>query len=147
MEKNNYQGPERRRFFRLDYVSPLAYKVCKEETISKLLAGYTSNVSQSGLLCNIRERVNKDDILWLCFDKDTLDICTDMEKRCLVYQSGVVGKVVRIEHRSDNTFNVGIQFITREEKNFSHIYPKIYFIEKTKDLGQKQAEEDNGQEA
>ena len=32
-----------------------------------LLQGYTVNVSQAGLLCNIKERVNLEDILWLSF--------------------------------------------------------------------------------
>jgi len=128
MEKN-YKGPERRKFVRLDYVSPLAYKVCRQETISKLLEGYTSDVSQSGVLCNIKEKVNKDDILWLSFDRDTLAICEALEKRSLIYQSGVVGKVARVEQKNNGEYSVGIQFITREEKNLTHIYPKIHFLE------------------
>lgn len=133
MENKMYRGPERRRFIRLNYVLPLAYKICKEETISKLLEGYTSNVSRSGLLCNLKEHVNKNDILWLCFDKDTLDICTDLEKSCLIYQSGIIGKVVRIEHKKDNTYSVGLRFLTREEKNVTYIFPKIHFMDKTKE--------------
>ncbi len=60
MKKNSaYNGKERRKFVRLDYLSPLAYKVCKKSTISKILKGYTSNISQSGLLCNIKDKVKK----------------------------------------------------------------------------------------
>lgn len=125
-----YKGTERRQFVRLGYTVPLAYKVCKKETISKLLEGYTANISSSGLFCNIKEHVHKDDILWLSFDKDTLNFCRDLDKRSFVYQNGVIGKVVRTEHKGDGTYNIGIQFITREEKNLTHIYPKIYFIEK-----------------
>lgn len=128
--EDNYEGPERRQFIRLDFVTPIAYKVCKEKTISKLLQGYTADISQGGLLCNIKEKVNKDDILWISFDRDTLDICQDLEKRCLIYQKGVIGKVVRVEPRFDGTYNIGIQFITREEKNLTNIYPKVYFLEK-----------------
>jgi hypothetical protein len=36
-----YNGPERRQFVRLDYSIPLDYKVCKQETLTKLLQGYT----------------------------------------------------------------------------------------------------------
>ena len=124
-----YQGREKRNFMRLEHISPLAYKVCREETINKLLQGYTADISQSGLLCNIKDRVNEDDILWLSFDKDTLNIFGEIEKRSLVYQNGIIGKVVRIEQRNDDTYNVGIQFITREEKNLTNIYPKFHFIE------------------
>jgi hypothetical protein len=132
MTEKVYKGPERRKFVRLDYVTPLAYKVCKQDTITKLLQGYTSNVSQAGLLCNMQEKVKKDDILWLSFDRDTLTICESLEKRSLIYQSGIIGKVVRIEPKENGNYSVGIKFVTREEKNLTNIYPKIYFIENMK---------------
>jgi len=125
-----YNGVERREFVRLDYVTPLACKVCKKETITNLLRGYTSNISRAGLLCNIKERVNQDDILWLSFDRSVLDICAELEKRALIYQNGVIGKVVRIQPGEDGVFDLGIRFITREEKNLTHIYPKIHFLKK-----------------
>jgi len=111
-----YIGPERRQFVRLEYVTPLDFKVCKKETISKLLQGYTSNVSKTGLLCTIKQKVEPDDILWLVFDRDTLSVCKDAEKSSIVYQNGIIGKVVRVELKEDNTHRVGIHFITREEK-------------------------------
>lgn len=132
MSKKVYKGQERRQFVRLDYTTPLAYKVCKKETISKLLQGYTANISQTGLLCNITEKVKKGDILWISFDRAALYICADIEKRSLIYQNGIIGKVARTELKSDGTYNVGIQFITREEKDSSHIYPKAYFLGKQK---------------
>lgn len=97
--KNEFKGSERRQFARLDYATPLAYKICKKETLSKLLQGYTSNVSESGLLCNMKDKVKKDDVLWLLFDRDVLNTCTGLEKASLIYQGGVVGRVVRVEHK------------------------------------------------
>jgi hypothetical protein len=130
MMEDTYTGTERRQFARLEYVTPLAYKVCKQETVSKLLEGYTSDISVAGLRCNIKHKVNQDDILWLAFDKDVLIICEDLDKRCLIYQNGILGKVVRIETKAeDNSFDVGIQFVTREEKNITNIYPKVRFSE------------------
>jgi len=140
VEQDNYKGPERRQFIRLDYVTPLAYKVCKEETIHKLLEGYTSNISPAGLLCNIKDKVKKDDILWLSFDKDTLSFCKELEKRSLIYQNGVIGKVIRVDHRDDSTYDVGIQFITREENISTYIYPKAYFTK-----GKQEGEQEEGQ--
>ena len=122
-----YRGPERRQFTRLDCATPVAYKVCKEETISKLLEGYTSNISQAGLLCNLKDRVNKNDILWLSFERSVLNMFEELDKRSLIYQNGIVGKVVRTAQRSDNTYDVGVCFITREEKNLNRIYPKVHF--------------------
>jgi hypothetical protein len=94
-----------------------------------LLEGYTSNISQSGLLCNIKQKVTKDDVLWLSFDRSTLSICEELEKRAFIYQNGIIGKVVRVDPKR-NSYDVGVQFITREEKNLTHIYPKIYFSQK-----------------
>lgn len=127
--KKKYQGFDRRKFVRLDYVSPLVYKICKKENIDKLLKGNTSNISESGILCNMEDKVNEDDILWLSFDKETIEFCKKLEETSLVYQGGVVGKVVRVEQKEDGKYNVGIRFITREEYNSTHIYPQIYFLD------------------
>jgi len=112
------ESKERRDFLRIDFATPLACKVCKRETLDKLLNGYTSNISQSGLLCNIRERVNENDILWLSFDRSVLHICEELEKRAFIYQSGIIGKVVRIVPINDGSFDLGVKFVTREEKGF-----------------------------
>lgn len=125
--ENSYKGIECREFERLNHVTPLAYKICNKQTISRLLQGYTSNVSAAGLLCNIKERVQKGDILWLSFDRDTLSVCEELEKRSLVYQNGIISKVVRVEQKPDNTYEVGVHFITREEKDTAHLYIKNDF--------------------
>jgi hypothetical protein len=124
----NYDGPERREFTRIEYALPLAYKVCRQETVSKLLQGYTSDVSQSGLLCKISERLNRDDIIWLSFDRAILNICQDLEKRVFIYQNGIIGKVARVEESCEGAFDVGVHFITREEKNNTNIFPKVHFL-------------------
>jgi len=110
---------ERREFIRLDYSTPIAYKICKKETISKLLEGYTSNISSSGLLCNVKETVSPEDILWLSFDRGVLSICEEIEKRIFIYQNGIIGKVVRVEEKGFDNFDVGIKFITREEQDLT----------------------------
>ena len=123
--ENNYHGQERREFARLPYSKPLAYKVCKQETLSMLLEGYTVNVSQAGLLCNIKEKVNLEDILWLSFDKSVLIICSEMERKSLIYQNGVIGKVVRVDVNDNQTYDIGIKFITRVENDENKIGVRI----------------------
>jgi hypothetical protein len=125
---NSLQGMERRSFVRLEFSAPLGYKVCKQETVSRLLNGYTSNVSIAGLLCRLTEKVNIDDILWLCFDRATLAICAELEKNAFIYQNGVIGKVVRIDPEETGDYQVGVRFITREETNLTHVYPVIHFL-------------------
>jgi len=116
-EQSDYSGVERRQTLRIDYAVPLDYKICKTETISKLLEGYTSNVSPAGLLCNLKDKVEEDNILWLLFDRETLDFCSQIEKRSLIYQKGIVGKVIRVQDGQNGTYDVGIRFVTREEKD------------------------------
>ncbi|MDD5116746.1 MAG: PilZ domain-containing protein [Candidatus Omnitrophica bacterium] len=127
---DNFVENERRHYTRLEYSTPLGFKVCNKETISKLCAGYSMNISQSGISCSIREKVNTDDILWISFDRATLDFCKDLEKRVLIYQNGIIGNVTRVEPEEPGTYCIGVRFITREEKNSNNIYPKIYFFEK-----------------
>lgn len=121
-----YSGIERREFIRLKYIRPLVYKVCKRKTLSQLMHGYTANVSEAGLSCNIKGEIAKGDTLWLSFDHAILGICEDLEKRALIYQNGVIGKVAWVK-RKGSMNEVGIRFMTRKEKNLTHIFPKVYF--------------------
>jgi hypothetical protein len=127
---NNFAQDERRKFTRLEYSVPLGLKICNKETFSKLCVGYSVNISQSGISCSIGEKVNLGDILWLSFDRSTLDFCRELEKRALIYQNGIIGNVARVEPEEAGTYHIGVRFITQEEKNLDNIYPQIYFLEK-----------------
>ena len=120
----SHKGAERRKFLRLEHKTPLDYKVCKKETISKLLQGYTSDVSQAGLFCNVRHEVKLNDIVWLSFDRATLSICEELEKRCLIYQNGIIGKVVRAHPKASGAFDIGVRFLTREEQHIAGAFLK-----------------------
>ena len=144
MKKKIYKGPERRKFVRLDYISPIAFKICKKETISKLLDGYASNISEAGILCTIGEKVQKNDILWLSFDRGTLSICRDLEEKSLIYQGGIIGKVVRVESRGSSQ-NIGLQFITREEQNLTNIYPKIKFLKENIAISEEELNDEDAE--
>jgi len=128
MTSHNYTGPERRRIERFEWAAPLAYKICKKETVSRLLDGYTVDVSSNGLRCTVKDKVNTSDILWLSFDRGQLATYQEIEKNTLIYQNGVIGQIVWVDRKDDDTYDVGIQFITRQEKNFTHIYPKVHFL-------------------
>ena len=128
--ENTYTRSERRQFPRFEHATPLAYKVCSKDTISKLLEGYTADISQSGLSCKIQNRVSKDDVLWLSFDRAVLSFCIEIDKKVFIYQNGIIAKVARVEALEDNSYDVGVQFILREEKNLSYIYPDVHFFKK-----------------
>ena len=123
-----FSGSERREFARLPFSKPLAYKVCKKETLSMLLEGYTVNISPAGLLCTIKDKVNLEDILWLSFDKSILIICSEMERKSLIYQNGVIGKVVRINKSENQDYDIGVKFITRVEKDAREFSSRISLL-------------------
>jgi len=122
MESAIHDDTEHRKFIRLEFVTPITCKVCKQETITKLFNGYSVNISEAGILCKIKEIVNTGDIIWLSFDKTTLTICENVEKRCFIYQSGIIGKVVRTQLVEDSLNSVAVQFFTREEMTPSAFY-------------------------
>jgi hypothetical protein len=130
--EENYSGSEKREYARLPFSKPLAYKVCKQETLSMLLEGYTVNISPAGLLCNINDKVNLEDVLWLSFDKSILIICSEMERKSLIYQNGVIGKVMRIDTNENRTYDVGIKFITRVENDSPEIRSRISLLKNEK---------------
>jgi len=126
--ENQFQGQDRREHERFDCMTPLAYKICNQETLSKLFQGYTVNVSESGLLCSIHDNVKLEDVMWLSFNKSVLELCASMDKHSFFYQNGIIGKVVRISDKEDGTHEVGIHFITREEQNFVNTHANTRFI-------------------
>jgi len=130
--EDTYTGSERRQFPRFEHVTPIAYKVCSKDIVSKLLQGYTADISQSGLSCKLQNRVNRDDIMWLAFDRAILSVCEEIDRKVFIYQNGIIAKVARVKPLENNYYDVGVQFILREEKNLSYIYPSVHF------LGQKQ---------
>ncbi|MCX7661365.1 MAG: hypothetical protein N2Z79_01615, partial [Candidatus Omnitrophica bacterium] len=94
----------------------------------------------------LKEKVKKNELLWLSFDRSALNICEEIEKKSLIYQNGIIGKVIWVKRKKNNTYDVGIKFLTREEKNLTHIYPKIYFLEKQGKLDSALSEEEEWDE-
>ena len=114
--KRNSNQDERRDYLRLSYKKPLMYKICKRTTVSKIMQGYSRNISNSGLSCNLNEKVTEGKILWLRLDVGALELCKDIERRSVIIQHGVLGKVVWQKKMADSTYNTGVRFLTREEK-------------------------------
>lgn len=114
--KEKKQKFDRRNTLRVDCHSLIRFKICKEETISKIMEGYTQNVSPSGLKCTITQKVPKGCTLWMQLDREILTLCEEIDKKAVILQHGILGKVVWAEKTPENSYDVGIQFITREEK-------------------------------
>ena len=117
MNTKNANITERRATVRLTCQTPLIFKVCREDILSKLMEGYTQDVSRDGLRCTISNRVPKGCTLWLKLDRDALAMCEEVEKKAVILQQGILGKVVWIDKRADKNYEIGLQFIIREVKN------------------------------
>ncbi len=116
MRNKNVNATERRAVVRVTCQTPLTFKVCKEETISKIMEGYTHDISPDGLRCTITEKVPMGCTLWLRLDKDALGMCEEIERKAVILQQGILGKVIWIDKQKNNSYDVGLQFVTREEK-------------------------------
>ena len=79
--------------------------------------GYTQNISQSGLMCTLNSVVPKDSTLWLKLDSGALNLCSEMEKRCVILQQGILGKIAWLKKNKDKSVDIGVRFLTREEKH------------------------------
>ncbi len=75
-------------------------------------------------MCNIKESVPQDSTLWLKLDTGALKLCSEIEKRCVIIQQGILGKIAWFKKRKDKSVDIGVQFVTREEKHPLKNYEK-----------------------
>ena len=112
---------DRREFFRIHFSTPLRFKSYspQESRGGEEHKGTSQNISQSGILFHTKnEPPQLSSILWLDLDFRTLKICEEIENRALIYNNGVLGRVVRVEEApADNAFDIGVCFLTRDQKN------------------------------
>lgn len=115
-EKQGLQN--RREFFRLKFSAPVRFKSYPKTPQE---SGVSQNISQSGILFQTSENPPQlSSLLWMDLDLRTLNICQEIENRALILHNGVVGKVVRVEENQRN-YDIGVCFLTQEEKNSSQI--------------------------
>ena len=117
MSKNDHII-EKREFFRLNFSSPLEFKSYNPE--APQADGASKNISQSGVLFQTKQNPPAiSSILWMNLDMRSLKICQEIEKRALVFNNGLLGKVVRVEEdpTTGKAYDVGVCFLTRDQQN------------------------------
>ncbi len=110
---------EKREFFRLDFTAGLEFKSYQPEEGLESKA-MVQNVSQSGVLFSTQSSPPAiSSILWMNMDIRTLKICQEIENRALIFNKGLLGKVVRVEEdaRTGKSYDVGVCFLTRDQQN------------------------------
>ena len=134
------ESQDRREFFRLTFKSPLKYRsyaagtgeVAAKDADSE--AGTSKNISTSGVLFQTQAPPKVSSILWMNLDIRTLKICQEIERRVLIFNNGILGRVVRIEEdpAKGNVYNVGVCFITQDKKDSKEVTQILNQISKKK---------------
>ena len=125
-----YADSERREFFRLNYKTPIQFKSYEGKELRKTaklvgpLDGTTRNISQNGVLFQTEENPPQlSSIVWMNLDMRTLKICQEIEAKALIFNNGVLGKVVRVEEdtENNNAYDVGVCFLRKEQRDSSEV--------------------------
>jgi hypothetical protein len=92
------------------------------------LEGTTRNISQNGVLFQTDDSPPQlSSIVWMSLDMRTLKICQEIESKALIFNNGVLGKVVRVEEdtQSDNTYDIGVCFLRKDQKGNEEVQDLI----------------------
>ena len=126
----------RREFFRVKFNAPIQFKAYTENAGSNAnpLKGKTQNISQSGIRFETENDPPKlSSIVWMNVDLRTLKICREIEEKALIFNNGVLGRVVRVEEDPKNsTYDIGVCFLTQDQKDSKEIQQILAAFSKTK---------------
>ena len=112
---------ERREFFRLNFKSPVQYKDLRAKGP---VEATTRNISQNGVLFQTGDNPpNLSSLVWMNLDMRTLKICQEIENRAIIFNNGVIGKVVRVEEDPENveTYDIGVCFLRKEQRDSQEV--------------------------
>src|SRR3989338_1248186 len=117
--ENQSLRQERRDFFRLNSTTPLEYKTYDAGQAPAPVKAKARNISQSGILFQTEKNPPAlSSLIWLSLDIRTLRICQEIEKRALIANHGLVGRVVRVEEdENSNAYDIGVCFVTKDQKD------------------------------
>ena len=131
----------RREFFRIKFNEPVKYRSYQSdskgrvaETSSK--AAGTENISQSGILFQTKTQPPAvSSIVWMNLDIRTLKICHEIENRALIFNNGLLGRVVRVEEddTKGSSYDVGVCFLTQDEKSSKEVQAILTELAKQSD--------------
>lgn len=126
---------ERREFFRLNFKTPVNFITADSLTNQqKAKQGLSSNVSQSGILFQTQNEPPKvSTLVWMDLDLRTLQICREIEKKALVHNNRILGRVVRVEESAatDDSYDVGVCFLTEEQRSDRNVQKLLNDLQKS----------------
>ena len=115
-KKEEFQNGDRREFFRVDFRRPVKFRQVQDSE-DHLKIATIENISQSGILFKTRILPQLSSVLWMDMDFRTLNICREIEDNVLIYESGILGRVVRIEvyDEENKADDVGVCFLRKTD--------------------------------
>ena len=127
----DHKDTERREFFRLNFKAPVQFRYYAPQSEPKsaklaegLMDGQAKNISAKGVLFQTEKYPPQlSSIVWMSLDIRTLKICREIEAKALIFNDGILGKVVRVEEDSEkgDTYDIGICFLRNDERHSSDI--------------------------
>ena len=120
------QSSERREFLRVHFNQPIEY-----QRVPKDLNGVQAssvNVSPSGIMFQTPQNPpDISSIVLMNLDYRTISICKEIEKRALILNNQIVGRVVRVEESPENStaFDVGVCFLTQDQTSSKEVQDVI----------------------
>lgn len=112
---------EKRSFVRYDHKVPIHYSLVtkphEKGIVSKAIHAISKNLSASGVLFSTDKAHIPDlsSILILDLDYRMARVCEALEKRALIVNNKLLGKVVRIQRVPGDAINVGVAFIRKSD--------------------------------
>ena len=119
------EGDEKREFLRVDYETPLNFKVMKGDKLSAKSDVFSRNVSACGLLFRTANDASipaLSSVVWVELDSHMMNICSEIEQDLVIYKNGVFGRVVRIaEGEPGKSFDIGVCFLRKSDMTESEL--------------------------
>jgi len=115
---SEFEGNDRREFLRYEYAKPLHFSIVSSpkdrNSTPNLVNAITKNLSASGILFQTKEIPDIASLLILDLDFKTAKICREIERRAMIINNKLLGKVVRIEDSENGMCDVGVAFVTKD---------------------------------
>ena len=112
-------GEEKREFLRMDYETPLNFRVLSGDKLTAKSDVFSQNISACGLLFRTSRESSipaLSSIVWIELDQKMMNICAEIEADLIIHKSGVFGRVVRIaEGEPGKSYDIGICFLRKKD--------------------------------
>ena len=114
---NDISPEDKREFLRVDYETPLNFKVLSGDKLTAKSDILSRDISACGLLFRTTNEFSipaLSSIVWIELDEKMMNICSEIEHELVTHNGGVFGRVVRIaEGEPGKSYDIGVCFLRK----------------------------------